>query len=177
VKSLHLQIREDCRETCYGSDCRAYYNCSNERPGESPWAHANGLQLNDQLSGVSEGLPIKRTDLVFATPTSRNSVTTVNAVVFWFLQYVPSLKIIKIMFCWPCIIVYQYSKTNVMHFLFSWLRIKPLHISRITCSSSGGVTQTALGILRACYVSWLHRAVCVAPPEDEKVMLETYRGP
>jgi hypothetical protein len=55
----------------------------------------------------------------------------------------------------------------------------------------------ALGILRACYVSWLHQdwsstpilvqptvitrnipsAVCEAPPEDEQVMLETYRGP
>jgi hypothetical protein len=53
-----------------------------------------------------------------------------------------------------------------------------------------------LGILRACYVSWLHQdwrgtgvtvplqsipntpsAVCVAPPEDEQVMVETCRGP
>jgi hypothetical protein len=47
----------------------------------------------------------------------------------------------------------------------------------------------ALGILRACYVSWLRQgqsqltfyarnipnAVCVAPPEDEQVMLETCR--
>jgi hypothetical protein len=31
----------------------------------------------------------------------------------------------------------------------------------------------ALGILRACYVSVL----CLAPPEDEEVMLETCRGP
>jgi hypothetical protein len=56
--------------------------------------------------------------------------------------------------------------------------------------------QTALGILFACYVSWLHQdwsgthahnipravcvappAVCVAPPEDEQIMLETCRGP
>jgi hypothetical protein len=78
----------------------------------------------------------------------------------------------------------------------------PLHISSITCPSSGGsaqtalgilracyVAQTALGILRACYVSWLHQywsgaptdkharstpsAVCEAPPEDGQVMLET----
>jgi hypothetical protein len=33
----------------------------------------------------------------------------------------------------------------------------PLYVSSITCSSSGGVTQTALGILRACYVSRLHQ--------------------
>jgi hypothetical protein len=30
----------------------------------------------------------------------------------------------------------------------------------------------ALGVLRACYVSWLHPG-----PEDEQVMLETCRGP
>jgi hypothetical protein len=54
----------------------------------------------------------------------------------------------------------------------------------------------ALGILRACYVSWLHQdwsatlqswcsqhtcnipsVVCTAPPEDEQVMLKTCRGP
>jgi hypothetical protein len=34
------------------------------------------------------------------------------------------------MFCWPCIIVYQYSETNVMHFLFSLLRIKGLYMFR-----------------------------------------------
>jgi hypothetical protein len=28
----------------------------------------------------------------------------------------------NIMFCWLCIIVYQYSETNVMHFLFYLLR-------------------------------------------------------
>jgi hypothetical protein len=46
-----------------------------------------------------------------------------------------------LMFCWPCIavyqyndwpctIVYQYSETNVMHFLFSLLRIKGLYMFR-----------------------------------------------
>jgi hypothetical protein len=30
------------------------------------------------------------------------------------------------MFCWPCIIVYQYIETKVMHFLFNLLRIKGL---------------------------------------------------
>jgi hypothetical protein len=76
---------------------------------------------------------------------------------------------------------------------------EPLHVSSISCSSSGGASQTAFGILRA-YVSWLchdfsetaivaswhsqltlharsiPNAVCEAPPEDEQVMLETCRG-
>jgi hypothetical protein len=34
-------------------------------------------------------------------------------------------------------------------------------VSSITCSSSGGATQAALGILRACYVSWLHQDWCL----------------
>jgi hypothetical protein len=35
---------------------------------------------------------------------------------------------IYLMFCWPCIIVYQYSKTNMMHFLFNLLRTKGLYM-------------------------------------------------
>jgi hypothetical protein len=51
---------------------------------------------------------------------------------------------------------YQYNETNVRHVLFNLLRIKGLlYVSSITCSSSGGDTQTALGILRACNVSLL----------------------
>jgi hypothetical protein len=47
----------------------------------------------------------------------------------------------------------------MMNFLFNLLRIKELlHASSITCSSSGGTAQIALGILRACYVSWLHHS-------------------
>jgi hypothetical protein len=34
------------------------------------------------------------------------------------------------MFCLSCIIVYQYSETKVMHFLFNLLRIKGLYIFR-----------------------------------------------
>jgi hypothetical protein len=33
-------------------------------------------------------------------------------------------------FCWPFIIVYQYSETNVMHFLFNFLRSKGLYMFR-----------------------------------------------
>jgi hypothetical protein len=25
----------------------------------------------------------------------------------------------RLMFCWPCVVVYQCSETNVMHFLYS----------------------------------------------------------
>jgi hypothetical protein len=34
----------------------------------------------------------------------------------------------NLLLCWSCITVYQYSETNVMHFLFSLLRIKGLYI-------------------------------------------------
>jgi hypothetical protein len=39
---------------------------------------------------------------------------------------------LNLMFCWLCIIVrvYQYSETNVRHFLFSLLRIKGLYMFR-----------------------------------------------
>jgi hypothetical protein len=60
------------------------------------------------------------------------------------------------MFCWPCITVYQYSETNMMHFLSNLLRTKGLCVSSITCSPLGSTSQAAFGILRACYVSWLH---------------------
>jgi hypothetical protein len=56
---------------------------------------------------------------------------------------------------------------------------QPPHVSRTTCSSTGGAPQTALGILRAYNVSWLSQLtlyVCAAPPEDEQVILETCTG-
>jgi hypothetical protein len=34
---------------------------------------------------------------------------------------------VLILFCWPCIIVHRYNETNVMHFLFSLLRINGLY--------------------------------------------------
>jgi hypothetical protein len=37
-------------------------------------------------------------------------------------------NIMNLMFCWPCIIVYQYNETNVMHFLLNLLRIKGLYM-------------------------------------------------
>jgi hypothetical protein len=40
------------------------------------------------------------------------------------------------MFCWPCIIVHQYSETNVMHFLFNLLRINGLYMFRALLADS-----------------------------------------
>jgi hypothetical protein len=56
----------------------------------------------------------------------------------------------------------------VIHFLVDLLRIKGIYIvSSITCSSSGGSEQTALGIYN------IPGAACEEPPEDEQAMLET----
>jgi hypothetical protein len=88
------------------------------------------------------------------------------------------------MFCWPCIIVYQYNETNVMHFSFNLLRIRGhLHVSSTTCSSSGGDTQTTFGILRAYNVSCsavarlqLHCSGTATVPQHKQGVLETCRG-
>jgi hypothetical protein len=32
-------------------------------------------------------------------------------------------------------------------------------VELVSCSFSGGASQAAVGILRACYVSWLHRGL------------------
>jgi hypothetical protein len=39
-------------------------------------------------------------------------------------------KVCNLFFCWPYITVYQYSETNVMHFLFNLLRINGLYMFR-----------------------------------------------
>jgi hypothetical protein len=58
--------------------------------------------------------------------------------------------LINVMFCWPCIIVYQYNETNVMHFTLNLLRIKGLHMFRALLAQP--------------------------PPEADQVMPETFRG-
>jgi hypothetical protein len=106
---------------------------------------------------------------------------------------------IFLIFCWPCIIVYQYNENNVMHFSFNLLRIKSLYTFRalfshpqealhkrhlvycvrvmsVGCAKTVLLAhpqeelQTALGILRACNVSWLchdcGETVIVAQPTD-----------
>jgi hypothetical protein len=47
----------------------------------------------------------------------------------WTTQYCKACST-NLMFCWPCIIVYQYNKINVMHCLFNLLRIKDLYMFR-----------------------------------------------
>jgi hypothetical protein len=65
--------------------------------------------------------------------------------------------------------VYQYSETNVMHFLFNLLRIKRLYMFRALLAHPQEVLHNS---------TWYVVCVlCVAPPEEEKVMLETCRGP
>jgi hypothetical protein len=78
-----------------------------------------------------------------------------------------------------------------MHFSFNLLRIKGhLHVSSITCSFSGGdhkrylVYCMRIAVLLqpshsqlTLYARNIPSAVCVESPDDEQVMLETYRGP
>jgi hypothetical protein len=103
----------------------------------------------------------------------------------------------NLMFCWPCIIVYQYNETNVMQFLFNLLRIKSLYMFRAllahpqealqkrhlvycVCMSVGCATIAVK--LQSChsqltlYARNIPSAVFEAPPEDEQLMLETCRG-
>jgi hypothetical protein len=55
----------------------------------------------------------------------------------------------NLMFRWPCIVVYQYNETNVIHFSLKLLRIKgPLHVSSITCSSLLAIVPQPTDIIR-----------------------------
>jgi hypothetical protein len=60
-----------------------------------------------------------------------------------------------LMFCWPCISVSVSRNQRDAIFIQRIKNFGPLHVSSITCSSSGGAWQAALGILSACYISWL----------------------
>jgi hypothetical protein len=52
-----------------------------------------------------------------------------------------------LMFCWPCIVIYQYSRTNRMHSLYSvYYELTGSTYSHTTCSSSGGAAWT-IGVL------------------------------
>jgi uncharacterized membrane protein YbjE (DUF340 family) len=105
------------------------------------------------------------------------------------------------MFCWLCIIVYQYSETTVMNFLFSLLRIKGLyiymfqallahtqevlnkqHLIYCMCFMSVGCTRIGAKVQSWCSQHTYHArnipsTACVVPPEDKQIMLETCRGP
>jgi hypothetical protein len=64
----------------------------------------------------------------------------------------------------------QYSETNVMHFLFNLLRIKDPYMFR------GLLAHPQEALNKRHLVYCVSSAVCVAPSEDEQVMLETCRG-
>jgi hypothetical protein len=78
------------------------------------------------------------------------------------------------MICWPCIIIYQYNETNVMHFSFSLLRIKGLYMFRalLTHPQEALHKQHLVYCVRTQYTKYS----CWTPHEDEQVMLETCRG-
>jgi hypothetical protein len=92
----------------------------------------------------------------------------------------------------------QYSEISVMHFLFSLFRIKNLYMFRALLSQpqetlhklhliycvrvmSVGCTRIGVPLQSWCCQLTKHArnipsAVCVAPTEDEQVILETCRG-
>jgi hypothetical protein len=88
-----------------------------------------------------------------------------------------------LMFCWPCIIVYQYSETKVMHFLFNLLRVKGLYMFRALLAQPQVplhkkhlvycVRVMSVGCYQGC--SSNPSAVCAAYPEDQQVMLQICR--
>jgi hypothetical protein len=90
---------------------------------------------------------------------------------------------------------YQYSETNVMQFLFSSLTIKDLYMFRAllahphealhsrffvycVCVMSVGCTRIGVDLVQPTYITRTQytKCRCVTPPEDEQVILETYRG-
>jgi hypothetical protein len=82
------------------------------------------------------------------------------------------------MFCWPCITVYQYNETNMMHFWFNLLRIKGLYMFRALLAHH----QEPLHKLHLVYCMRIMSDGCdtiavAEPHEDRQVMLETCRGP
>jgi hypothetical protein len=108
-----------------------------------------------------------------------------------------SILILCLMFCWPCIIVYQYNETNVTHFSFNLLRIKGLSMLRtwlihlqetlhkrhlVYCARmSVGCGTIAVSLQpwhsQLTYILNIPSAVCAASPEDEQVIFVRCRGP
>jgi hypothetical protein len=67
-------------------------------------------------------------------------------------------KVGSLMFYWPYIIVYQYSETNVMHFLFNVLRIKALYMFQaLPAHPQEVLNKWHLVYFVRCYVSWVHQ--------------------
>jgi hypothetical protein len=78
------------------------------------------------------------------------------------------------MFCWPCVPVYQFNETTVMHFSFSLLRNKGLYVFRALLAHP----QETLHKRHLVYYVRIVSLDCdTFAPEDEQVMLETCGGP
>jgi hypothetical protein len=56
----------------------------------------------------------------------------------------------------PCIVIYLYSETNVIHFLFNLLRIKGLYMFRALLAHPQEVLHKRHLVYCVCVVSWLH---------------------
>jgi hypothetical protein len=54
-----------------------------------------------------------------------------------------------------CIVMYQYSSTNMMYCLLSVYYNSLYMFQALICSSSGSTVYTAIGIFCPCYVIWL----------------------
>jgi hypothetical protein len=95
--------------------------------------------------------------------------------------------------------MYQYNETNVMHFSLNLLRIKGLYMFRallvypqealnkrhlVYCVRVMSVGSATIAVKLqswhcqlTLYARNIPSAVCLAPPEDEQVLLETCRDP
>jgi hypothetical protein len=75
----------------------------------------------------------------------------------------------------------QYNETKAMHFSFNLLRFKSLYMFRALLAHRQKVLHKrhlvyCMRIMTLCAPN-IPNVFCVAPPEDEQVMHETYRGP
>jgi hypothetical protein len=81
-----------------------------------------------------------------------------------------------LMFCWPCIIVRQDRETNMMHFMFSLLRINGRYMFRALFAHPQEALHKRHLIYCVCVLSvGCTRVQSVATPLDEQVLLETCR--
>jgi hypothetical protein len=134
-----------------------------------------------------------RTVTRFPINCRSRSINAAQSLLFFFF-----LVVWILIFCWPCIILYKYDETNVMHFSFSWLRTKSLYMFRALLTHPQEmlhkrylvycvhVMSVGCGTVAVKLQSWnsqltlysrnIPSAVCVAPSEDEQVMLETRKG-
>jgi hypothetical protein len=59
----------------------------------------------------------------------------------------------------PALLAHPQEAIHKRHLVY-YMRVMSVGCTRIgvePCPSSGGATHTTFGIMRACYVSWLHK--------------------